>query len=177
MIFAKFRSLFYRVLYAAKGKLDQSPDRSRSPLMSYFFYGTLCDADVQRLILGYRPSPRQLRPACLPGWRRKRARGHSYPVLLRAAGSLVTGLLFRPARASDVSRLTAYEGPEYVTRALPVRCGTAGAAASRVRVFLPAGAALLASFDDWTLPRWQRRDKAVFLHSLQDQGPMPCANR
>ncbi len=69
--------------------------------MVYFFYGTLCDADVLKLILGYRPSPRQLRPARLPGWRRKRPRGRSYPVLLRAAGSQVAGLLFRPARASD----------------------------------------------------------------------------
>lgn len=146
--------------------------------MMYFFYGTLCDPDVQRLILGYRPGSRQLRPARLPGWRRKRARGRSYPVLLRAARGQVTGLLFRPARPSDAARLAAYEGAEYVTRCLPVRCSRAsGAAARRARVFLPAGTALPAGFDDWTLPRWQRRDKAAFLRSLQDQGPMPCANR
>lgn len=144
--------------------------------MVYFFYGTLCDADVQRLVLGYRPSPRQLRPARLPGYRRKRARGRSYPVLLRAAGGQVAGLLFRPARAGDAGRLTAYEGPEYLTRHLPVRRSRT-AAASRARVFLPAGVSLPASFDDWALPRWQRRDKAAFLRSLQDQGPMPCANR
>jgi hypothetical protein len=146
--------------------------------MMYFFYGTLCDADVQRLILGYRPGPRQLQPARLPGWRRKRARGRSYPVLLRAASGQVTGLLFRPARPGDAPRLTAYEGPEYVTRSLPVRCSRArGAAACRARVFLPAGPSLPAGFDDWTLRRWQRGDKAAFLRSLQDQGPMPCANR
>lgn len=145
--------------------------------MVYFFYGTLCDTDVQRLILGYRPSPRQLRPARLPGYRRKRARGRSYPVLLRTAGGQVAGLLFRPARATDAPRLAAYEGPEYVTRSLPVRQSGAGAAASRARVFLPAGPSLPASFDDWALPRWQRRDKAAFLRSLQDQGLTPCASR
>lgn len=145
--------------------------------MVYFFYGTLCDADVQQLVLGYRPSPRQLRPARLPGYRRKRARGRTYPVLLRAAGGQIAGLLFRPARRSDVWRLAAYEGPEYVTRRLLVRQSRTGAAAARARVFLPAGAALAASFDDWTLPRWQRRDKTAFLRSLQDQGPTPCANR
>lgn len=145
--------------------------------MVYFFYGTLCDADVQRLILGYRPSRRQLRPARLTGYRRKRARGRSYPVLLRAAGGQVAGLLFRPSRAGDAGRLTAYEGPEYLTRHLPVRRSRTDAAASRARVFLPAGPSLPASFDDWTLSRWQRRDKAAFLRSLQDQGPMPCANR
>jgi hypothetical protein len=151
--------------------------------MVYFFYGTLCDADVQRLVLGYRPGPRQLRPARLPGYRRKRARGRSYPVLLRAAGGQVAGLLFRPARASDAARLSAYEGPEYVTRILPVRRShtggvTAGCnALGRARVFLPTGASLPADVHDWALPRWQRRDKAAFLRSLQDQGPMPCASR
>ncbi|QDO99035.1 gamma-glutamylcyclotransferase [Ferrovibrio terrae] len=146
--------------------------------MMYFFYGTLCDADVQRLVLGYRPGPHQLRPARLPGYRRKQARGRSYPVLLRAAGSQVAGLLFRPARASDAPRLSAYEGPEYVTRVLPVRRSrTGGVAPGRARVFLPAGASLPADFHDWVLPRWQQRDKAAFLRSLQDQGPMPCTSR
>lgn len=149
--------------------------------MLYFFYGTLCDSDVQRLILGYRPGPRQLRPARLPGYRRKRARGRTYPVLLRAPGGQVAGLLFRAGRTSDASRLTAYEGPEYTTRSLPVRLGKATAAPGRARVFLPAGSALgqvlAAGFDDWILPRWQRRHKATFLSSLHDQGPMPCASR
>lgn len=146
--------------------------------MMYFFYGTLCDADVQRLVLGYRPGPRQLRPARLPGWRRKRARGRSYPVLLRTAGGQVAGLLFRPARASDAPRLAAYEGPEYVIRNLKVRRSRIGGGTpGRARVFLPAGPALPADFHDWALPRWQRRDKAAFLRSLPDQGPMPCASR
>jgi len=149
--------------------------------MVYFFYGTLCDADVLQLILGYQPSPRQLRPARLPGWRRKRARGRSYPVLLRAAGGQVAGLLFRPARATDTPRLTAYEGPEYITRNLTVRQRqpqtAPRATPARARVFLPAGSHLPAGFDDWALSRWQRRDKAAFLRSLQDQGPTPCASR
>jgi len=150
--------------------------------MMYFFYGTLCDADVQRLILGYRPNARQLCPARLPGYRRKRARGRSYPVLLRAPGGLVDGLLFRPARPSDASRLAAYEGPEYLTRSLPVRRRDTGAAPRRARVFLPAGtaapgSALVPAFDDWRLNRWQRHEKAAFLQSLHRQGPMPCANR
>lgn len=145
--------------------------------MSFFFYGTLCDPDVQRLILGYRPGPRQFQPARLPGWRRKHARGRSYPMLLRAPGNGVDGLLFFPVRPGDAQRLTAYEGPEYVTRSLPLhRRGKTGTA-SRARVFLPAGAALPASFHDWSLSRWQRRDKAAFLRSLQDQDPTPCTSR
>lgn len=145
--------------------------------MMYFFYGTLCDADVQRLVLGYRPNRRQLCPAWLPGYRRKRARGRSYPVLLRAPGGLVDGLLFHAARPSDAARLAAYEGPEYLTRSLPARKRGVTASLGRVRVFLPAGSALPAGLDDWQLRRWQRHEKAAFLHSIQHQGPMPCANR
>ncbi|MCW0233050.1 MAG: hypothetical protein OJJ21_05570, partial [Ferrovibrio sp.] len=104
------------------------------------------------------------------------------PVLVRAPGGRVDGLLFRPARAGDALRLAAYEGPEYLTRALPVcRSGRSAALTrtgpARARVFLPAGSGLPASFDDWQLPRWQRRDKTAFLRSLQHQGPMPCASR
>lgn len=146
--------------------------------MTYFFYGTLCDADVQQLILGYRPGPRQIRSARLSGFRRKRALGRGYPVLIRAAASQVEGLLFTPARPDDAGRLAAYEGPEYVIRALPVRrAGGQGGQASRARVFLPAGAALPAAFADWRPERWRRHEKAAFLRSLQSQGPMPCANR
>ncbi|MEK9969412.1 MAG: gamma-glutamylcyclotransferase family protein [Ferrovibrio sp.] len=171
MVFAKFRSLHYTVLYVSTGNLDQFRDPSRLPAMVYFFYGTLCDPDVQRLILGYRPGPRQIRPARLPGFRRKRARGRSYPVLLRAAGHQVAGLVFRPARPTDTSRLAAYEGPEYIIRRLPVRIGANGSAASRARVFLPARtdrkAPLVATFEDWHLQRWQQHEKTAFLRSLQ----------
>jgi hypothetical protein len=186
MVFAMFHSLRYTVMYVRIRNVDQSPDPSRLAAMVYFFYGTLCDPDVLRLVLGYRPGPRQIRPASLPGFRRKQARGRSYPVLLRAAGGLVDGLLFSAARPGDAARLAAYEGPEYLTRSLPVRrTGATRARPGRARVFLPAGPALgpaqgqvlAAAFADWALKRWQRRDKAAFLRSMQDQGPMPCASR
>lgn len=138
--------------------------------MLYFFYGTLCDPDIQALILGYRPRPQQLRPAILTGFRRKQAEGRSYPVLIRAPGSQVGGLLFRPSRPTDPARLAQYEGPEYVARSLPVD-------GQRALVFLPAGPALLPAKADWALADWQRRYKPAFLRSLLDQGPMPCASR
>lgn len=138
--------------------------------MLYFFYGTLCDPDIQMVVLGYRPRPHQLRPACLSGFRRKQAEGRSYPVLIRSPGGRVDGLLFRPARPTDAARLASYEGPEYVTRLLPVD-------GQRALVFLPAGPALPATKTDWALDDWQRRYKSAFLRSLLDQGPMPCASR
>lgn len=148
--------------------------------MQYFFYGTLCDPDIRQLVLGYRPSPRQLRPALLTGFRRKQVRGRSYPILVPSPGSRVQGELFSPARAADALRLAAYEGPEYLTRALPVRpFGAAGVC--RALVFLPARdvegeQALMPSYNDWRFDDWLRRHKTTFLLSLQNQGPLPCAN-
>src|SRR3546814_8969958 len=66
-------------MYAGFLPVDQSPDPSGCPAMSYFFYGTLCDPDVLRLVLGYRPSRRQLAPAVLTGFRRKIARVAAIP--------------------------------------------------------------------------------------------------
>lgn len=143
--------------------------------MQYFFYGTLCDPDIRQVVLGYRPGPRQLRPARLPGFRRKQARDRSYPVLIRSPGGQVEGLLFH-ARPGDAPRLAAYEGPEYRVCRLPVH-GRSGA--RRAWVFLPAsgpgGVVLPAGHADWQPGRWRRREKASFLRSLQNQGPSPCA--
>lgn len=175
-------------MYANYRNLDQFADRSSQPSMMYFFYGTLCDSDIQRLILGYHPGPRQLQRAILHGFRRKQAEGRSYPVLIRAPGGVVDGLLFRPARPDDMGRLERYEGPEYVARSLLVR-PVRGIGSRRAHVFLPAcpaqgtaqgtarGQALAAAKADWRLQQWQRRHKTAFLQSLHSQGPMPCASR
>lgn len=142
--------------------------------MQYFFYGTLCDPDVRRLVLGYAPSPRQLRPAVLSGFRRKQARGRLYPLLVPSPAGQVDGELFTPARPADAARLAAYEGPEYVIRSLPVQpIGSAGSV--RAQVFLPIRN-LIAGRSDWDLENWRRTHKAAFLRSLQTQGPLPCAN-
>lgn len=142
--------------------------------MHYFFYGTLCDPDIRERVLGYRPGPRQLRPAWLSGFRRKQARGQSYPVLIRAPGSRVDGLLFA-ARPADRALLAAYEGAEYRSCRLPVRQGRMSVSANprRAVVFLPAvgpqGCALPAGYADWTLGRWRRRDKVTFLPSVSSR--------
>ncbi|HEX6956822.1 MAG TPA: gamma-glutamylcyclotransferase family protein [Ferrovibrio sp.] len=139
--------------------------------MQYFFYGTLCDPDIRRLVLGYKPNRRQLRPAKLTGFRRKQGRGRLYPILIPAPGSVVYGELFQTMRPADVARLAAYEGSEYRARRLPVR-PQGGRGSRRVQVFLAAhapngGLALPPHIQDWHPARWRRLHKAAFLRSLQ----------
>ena len=166
-------------VYVPPHKMDQSASESNISAMRFFFYGTLCDPDVLRLVLGYQPARRQLASAVLPGFRRKAALardgGRTYPVLLPAPGSQVRGLLFTPRGTADGRRLAAYEGPEYITRHRLVQTKLGPC---RAQLFLPAPGILHAALADWHLPAWRRRHKAAFMRHLQHQNDWdtPCAN-
>lgn len=145
--------------------------------MRFFFYGTLCDGDVLRLVLGYRPSPRQCRAATLTGYRRRQAAGRTYPVLLPAPTGRVRGLLFTARSASDLRRLVAYEGPEYITRSCLVRADRA-AGLHRARVFLPRAGHLAAGRAAWDPTPWARHHKAAFIAAMFAQESLrACPNR
>ncbi len=149
--------------------------------MRFFFYGTLCDLDVLRLVLGYRPARHQIRPATLPGFRRKGALERSYPVLLPAPGGRVRGVLFQARGPQDGRRLAVYEGPEYITRLRLVWPDSAPGvprAPQPARIFLPTTGLLRAALADWYLPAWRRHHKAAFLQQLRQptESGIPCAN-
>lgn len=149
--------------------------------MRFFFYGTLCDPDVLRLVLGYSPARHQIRPATLAGFRRKGALERTYPVLLPAPGGRVRGLLFLARGPQDGRRLALYEGPEYISR-LRLVWPDSGPDTSRepqlARIFLPTTGILRATLADWYLPIWRQRHKAAFLQQLTQptQSGIPCAN-
>lgn len=68
----------------------------RQPL---FFFGTLMDLDVLTYLLERPVDVADLRPATIQGFRRARATGASYPVLVPEPGSRVDGRLLRRATA------------------------------------------------------------------------------
>lgn len=128
--------------------------------MRFFFYGTLLDTDVTALVLGRRLPPAAWVPASLPGHVRRRAKGVSYPVLVRdprgeAPGAIVGGL-----SARDVARLAAYEGPSY--RIAPLKVRAAGALMT-VSVFEPVENRFQPVDGQWDLALWQRRNKRAFI--------------
>ncbi|MBM3648603.1 MAG: gamma-glutamylcyclotransferase, partial [Alphaproteobacteria bacterium] len=81
--------------------------------MRFFFYGTLLDHDVMALVIGRRLPPSAFAPARLPGHVRRRAKGVSYPILVRDPGGEVAGVVVGGLTARDVDRLARYEGPRY----------------------------------------------------------------
>jgi hypothetical protein len=132
--------------------------------MRFFFYGTLLDSDVAALVLGRRLPPQAFVPASLPGHARRRAKGASYPIVVRDPRGEVPGAVVGGLSARDVAQLTAFEGPGY--RVVPLRVRTAGRLTT-VSVFEPVENRLQPSRELWDLALWQRRHKRAFVGRLR----------
>ncbi|MFZ5781491.1 MAG: gamma-glutamylcyclotransferase family protein [Pseudomonadota bacterium] len=132
--------------------------------MDFFFYGTLLDCDVMALVIGRRLPPAAFVRARLTGFARRRARGVSYPVLVRAPAGRVEGAVVGGLTRRDVERLAAYEGPRY--RIAAVRVMQAGTARS-VSIFEPLKESFEPVAAGWDLAAWQGRHKRPFLARLR----------
>jgi hypothetical protein len=136
-------------------------------LRTFFFYGTLLDADVRALVMG-QGAPAALAPATLIAWRRVAHPRETYPMIVPAADAAVEGAIARGLAPDTVARLVTYEGPEYRIHAVEVRVGAATLAAEvfvPIDLFVGAGAA-------WDLRSWQRRHKARYLARMRTDGPV-----
>ena len=129
----------------------------RQPL---FFFGTLMDLDVLAYLLERPVDLDDLRPATITGFRRVRALGASYPVLVpraRMAWSRA-GCCAGPPRATSRGSITmraASIWPSCATSS-PTMARGCGLALSRASIICAA------SDEPWSLADWQRRDKAGF---------------
>lgn len=133
-------------------------------MMRFFFYGTLLDPDVMALVIGRRLPPSAFVPAILPGHSRRRAKGATYPVVVRDVADRVRGVIVVGLTSRDVARLAAYEGPGYRIARLKVRVG--GELAT-VSVFEPVVARLQPSTSPWDYALWKRRHKRPFVGRLK----------
>ncbi len=139
--------------------------------MRFFFYGTLMDADVRRAVLGARAAA-PAEEATLEGWRRVKMAGVSYPVIVRARGQKVEGVLMHGIDGRGREMLQAYEGDEYAMIGIEVvTCGRRIDA----KVFVPRPGLPVRARGPWTLDAWQRRFKRRFLNGLQAQRGLPRA--
>lgn len=128
---------------------------------TYFFYGTLLDADVRYQVLGRRVAGV---PAALEGYRRFCAKNQTYPILTKATGVNVTGLLCRGITAVEADRLQHYEGRSYDLK--PVTVVAKGRHVPAL-AFLPHRN--LAAGTEWNFQYWQQHFKSSFLlNHVQD---------
>jgi gamma-glutamyl AIG2-like cyclotransferase len=116
------------------------------------------------LVIGRRLSPCRYVAASLPGHVRRRAKGASYPIVLRDPRGEVEGAVVSGLSAEDVARLAAYEGPRYRIASRKVRINEAFVSVS---VFEPIVERFQPAEGRWDLVVWQRRDKRRFIDRLR----------
>lgn len=124
--------------------------------MQWFFYGTLLDPDIRRLVFPHAHEGVELAPAQLPGFRRVRCKGALYPVLASAAGQRVPGLVCRGLDERAVLRMAHFEGTQYQPRALSVTL--ASGEKEKAWLFMPRHGRF-ATREGWTYERWVRTTK------------------
>ncbi|QQS12912.1 MAG: gamma-glutamylcyclotransferase [Rhodospirillales bacterium] len=133
--------------------------------MRLFFYGTLMDRDVLSLVLERPVAATPLVPATLRGYRRARASGVSYPIVLRDRAATVDGVVVDRLLDPDVAKLSAYEGAGY--RLVRATADVAGAGPRGVQIFVPAPGAFTPVAGEWSLEDWRAKDKDAFLARLR----------
>ncbi len=139
--------------------------------MRFFFYGTLMDPDICRLVLGARAESLRARPAVLTGYRRVRASHGDFPILLRRSGGRVRGQLVEGLGAGVLPAIALFEGREYEPRRALVIDGSGRRVAAWM--FVP-GHGRWATARAWNLARWRQRHKSRLIPQLRlwllDQG-------
>lgn len=132
--------------------------------MRLFFYGTLRDPDVRRLVFGGRADGLIARPALLLGFRTCSAPFGQFPVLMRRTGGRARGELVEGLGYGDLLRLFHFEGPDY----LPSNHLAIDDQRRRLSawVLLPEGAQP-ASARTWRLRQWQLYRKPRVMPRLQ----------
>ena len=139
--------------------MSERPKQALAPRARLFFYGTLLDADIQRKIIGRVLTADSLRPATLAGFRRVRASGEWFPMLVPGlAADTVDGALALDLTGPELKRVVTYEGDGYGLKRVTVRLGDGTPARAQVFVPLAAGG-LKPSAQAWDLLDWQRRVK------------------
>jgi gamma-glutamylcyclotransferase (GGCT)/AIG2-like uncharacterized protein YtfP len=128
--------------------------------MRFFFYGTLLDGALRRIVIGRDVA---LSEATLAGWRRRGVAGKHYPMLERDPSGTVAGAVTETLGEGEVARLRHYEGDGYelIAAGIRDRSGTDIAAA----IFVPRPGSLVAA-GDWSLGDWQREHRTGVLDRL-----------
>jgi gamma-glutamylcyclotransferase (GGCT)/AIG2-like uncharacterized protein YtfP len=128
--------------------------------MRFFFYGTLLDDEIRRIVVGRAVA---ITGATLMGWRRLAAAGKHYPFIQADAAASVEGAVTDRLGTRDIARLRHYEGEGYELIAAEVR--ERGGAHIAAQVFVPSEGRLIGA-GEWNLSDWQREHRAGVLGRL-----------
>lgn len=129
---------------------------------TYFFYGTLIDADVRAAVLGPAVVDIEAIDDTLSGWRRVFMAGKTYPVIVPSPAHAVTGVRMAIPGEQARRRLTYFEGPEYRIVRVTLASG------QEAEVFAGSKQARPGT-RRWEFDIWTKREKARFLARIRSR--------
>lgn len=127
-----------------------------------FFYGTLRDPNVRRIVLGPAADRLPVEPALIWGYRCAPTAGGRYPILVPEAASRAEGVLVAGVGIEAAARTSYFEDDGYAYGVGRVAVETASGAALTAWAFLPLER-LIPSPGRWSIEDWKRRHRAVFV--------------
>lgn len=127
---------------------------------AWFYYGTLRDADLFRIVANAEMGTLDTRPGHVSGYRAVRVADETYPGLLAQDHAAVEGLYAPDVPPWIEARIGFYEEDEYHCAPIEVRLDDG----SRVwaNVFMPNPQAALTG-ESWWLDSWREHDKQTAL--------------
>ncbi len=129
--------------------------------MRLFFYGTLLDQELRRLVIGREV---EVAAATLSGWRRLGVAGEHFPIIERDPAGSVAGVVTEPLGGGEMARLRHYEGDGY--RLVAAEVHDDGGAGIAAQVFMPPDGRYV-GVGAWGLVDWQRDHRAAVLARLR----------
>jgi hypothetical protein len=131
-------------------------------VVDFFFYGTLVDADVRRLVLGREVPDEAVLGAELADFRRYAVEGQPYPAAVPQAGSTVDGVLLPGVGARDAAILSCFEGTDYMAQPLPVSVPSDEGSARIAWVYVASDRVPLGE-PRWLIADWRAQHKPAFI--------------
>ncbi len=131
-------------------------------MFDFFFYGTLVDADVRRLVLGREVPDAEVRPAELAGYQRYTVREQPYPAAVPQPGATIDGVVMSGASLIDAAMLTCFEGADYEAQLCRVTSSANGNRDQDAWVFV-ASDRVPRGEPSWSIDEWRARHKPAFL--------------
>lgn len=126
----------------------------------YFFYGTLTDPDVLGLVLGRSDLAEVARPATLPGYRRVRVEGETYPALVADPAGEVDGIVVEGLDDEDDRRIRYFEDYNFAIET----CTVTDELGAEVEAMFCGATRNLTPLDRaWVYTEWAVEEKAKFL--------------
>ncbi|MCZ6863736.1 MAG: gamma-glutamylcyclotransferase [Alphaproteobacteria bacterium] len=126
-------------------------------MLNFFFYGTLLEPEVQRLVLQRDVPSENVVPATLVGYRRYMVLNASYPAVVRQPGAEIDGIVMIGLDALDAARLSIFEGDGYVAANCSVKITEDESGKDRPTqawVFIASDRMPLTKAD-WSLKTWR----------------------